>query len=144
VWVTAYVVQANLSEIAGHGNYRFGGQQKVGPNGTLSGVNTQGLSLATISKLHTVDKDFVDLYPYESFVQTHLETDYMHGRLKPAITTVVGLNGTFVVPVGVTYRYTDSLLFDLKYVYMGGAFMFPTGYFRDRSQLSARVTVLLN
>jgi hypothetical protein len=144
VWVTAYVGQWNLSETFGHQNFRFGGQQKLSPTGTLVGANTDGLTLATISKLHTVAKDFVDLYPYESFVQTHLQTDYMHGRLTPALTVVLGLNGTYVIPMGVTYRYTDSLLFDFKYDLLGGNFMFPTGYFRDRSQLSARVTMLLN
>jgi hypothetical protein len=144
VWVTAYVGQWNLSDTFTSENYRFGGQQKLAPNGVRVGANTTGLSITTIGKLHTVPTDFVDLHPYESFVQTHLQTDYMHGRLTPAITAVMGLNGTFVVPVGLTYRYTDSLLFDFKYIYLGGAFTFPTGYFRDRSQLSARVTFLLN
>jgi hypothetical protein len=143
-WVTAYVGQLNLSEIAGDGNYRFGGQQKLSPTGVRSGANTDGLSLATIGKLHTVPSDFVDLYPYESFVQTHLETSYMHGRLNPSITVVLGLNGTYVIPIGLNYRFNDNLLFDLKYVATGGAFMFPTGYFRDRSQLGVRVTALFN
>ena len=88
--------------------------------------------------------DFVDLYAYESFVQTHLQTDYLHGRLTPSVTAIIGFNGTFVVPVGVTYRYTDSMLLDFRYTYLGGAFMWPTGFFRDRSQLSARVTFLLS
>ncbi len=44
----------------------------------------------------------------------------------------------------VAYRFTDSLLFDMQYVLLGGAFRFPTGYFRDRSQLSFRVTYQLN
>src|SRR5262249_20797405 len=103
-----------------------------------------GLTLANISQLHTVATDFVDLYPYESFVQTHLQTDYMHGRLTPSITAIMGLNGTFAVPVELSYRFSDSLLFDLKYTYLGGAFMFPAGFFRDRAQLAARGTVQLN
>ncbi len=143
-WVTAYVGQLNLSEIAGDGNYRFGGQQKLSPTGTRSGANTQGLSLATIGQLHTVPSDFVDLYPYESFVQSHLETSYLHGRLNPSVTVVLGLNGTYVIPFGLNYRFNDNLLFDLKYVLTGGAFMFPTGYFRDRSQLGVRMTALFN
>jgi hypothetical protein len=43
----------------------------------------------------------------------------MHGRLTPAITMVVGLDGTYTLPVGLTYRYSDSLLVDLKYVALG-------------------------
>jgi hypothetical protein len=143
-WVTAYVGQWNLSETFTNKDYRFGGQQKATDTGLRTGANTQGLSIATISKLHTVSNDFVDLYPYESFIQTHLQTDYFHGRLTPAITAIVGLDGTYLFPMGVTYRYSDSLLLDLKYVLIGGAFTFPTGFFRDRSQLSARVTFLLN
>lgn len=68
----------------------------------------------------------------------------MHGRLTPAITMVVGLDGTYTLPVGLTYRYSDSMLVDLKYVALGGAFAFPTGFFRDRSQLAVRLTYLLN
>jgi hypothetical protein len=143
-WVTAYVGQWNLSETFTDEDYRFGGQQKPTDTGTRIGANASNLTIQTIGKLHTVAKDFVDLYPYESFFQTHLETQYMHGRLTPAVTAVIGLNGTYVFPFGVTYRYSDNLLLDLRYILLGGAFAFPTGYFRDRSQLSARVTVLLN
>jgi hypothetical protein len=143
-WVTAYIGQWNLTETFTDKNFRFNGQQKTSPTGTRIGANAQDLTLQTISKLHTVATDFVDLYPYESFVQTHLQTDYLHGRLTPAVTAVIGLNGTFAVPVELTYRYTDWLLFNLKYAYLGGAFMWPTGFFRDRSQISARVTWLLN
>jgi hypothetical protein len=68
----------------------------------------------------------------------------MHGRLTPGVTAIIGFNGTFAVPVGVTYRYSDSMPFDFKYTYLGGPFMWPTGLSRDRSQLSARVTFLLS
>ena len=70
--------------------------------------------------------------------------DYWHGRLTPSLTAIIGLSGTYCLPVGVTYRHSDSLLFDFRYVWLGGAFTFPTGLFRDRSQLSARMTFLLN
>lgn len=143
-WVTAYVGQWNLSETFTSDDFRFGGQQKATDTGTRVGANTGGLTLKTISKLHTVATDFVDLYPYESFIQTHLQTDYMHGRLTPSITAIVGLDGVYAFPMGVTYRYTDSLLFDFRYVLLGGNFNFPFGFFRDRSQLSARVTFLLS
>jgi len=149
-WVSAYVGQVNLSEIAGKGNFRFGGQTKVcksnqpNCNGTVVPVNTSALSINTIGQLHTVAKDYVDLYPYESFFQTHLQTDYMHGRLTPSITAIVGLDGVYGFPMGATYRFSDSLLFDFKYVLLGGNFYFPFGYFRDRSQLSARITYLLS
>jgi len=143
-WVSAYVGQWNMSETFGDEDYRFGGQQKATSTGRRVGANTNGLNINTIGKLHTVATDFVDLYPYESFFQSHLETSYMHGRLNPSITMIVGLNGVYALPVGLNYRFSDSLIFDLKYVLLGGNFNFPFGYFRDRSQLSARMTVLLN
>jgi hypothetical protein len=143
-WVTAYVGQWNVTESLTGQNFRFGGQQKPTSTGLRTGANTQGLSLSTISKLHTVDTDFVDLYPYESFFQSHLETSYLHGRLTPAITMIVGLDGTYTLPIDLTYRYSDSFLVDLKYVALGGAFAFPTGFFRDRSQLALRLTYQFN
>ena len=143
-WASAFVGQWNLSETFTDEDYRFGGQQKLTSTGVRSGANTDGLTLATISKLRTVPEDFVDLYPFESFVQTHLETSYLHGRLTPSITAIIGLNGTYAFPMGLSYRFTDSVIFDFKYALMGGRFTFPTGFFRDRSQLSARMTVLLN
>ena len=144
IWVTAYVGQWNTSETFGDKDYRFGGQQKLTSTGTRIGATTAGLSLANIDQLHTVPTDFVDLYPYESFMQTHLQTDYMHGRLTPAVTAIVGHNGVYAFPVELAYRYTDSVIFNFKYVNIGGRFQFPFGYFRDRSQVSARVTFLLN
>ncbi|HLY39460.1 MAG TPA: DUF1302 family protein, partial [Candidatus Binatia bacterium] len=146
-WVTAYVGQWNLSETFGNQDYRFGGQQKLDPTsrtGVRVGANATNLSIATIGKLHTVPTDFVDLYPYESFIQSHLQTDYAHGRVTPSLTLIVGLDGVYGVPMGVTFRYSDRLLLDLKYVLLGGNFNFPIGFFRDRSQLSARVTFLLS
>jgi hypothetical protein len=143
-WVTSYVGQWNLTETFTGRNFRFNGQQKATNVGVRLGANAQNLTLQTINKLHTVATDFVDLYPYESFVQTHLQTDYLHGRLTPSLTGIVGLDGVYAFPLGVTYRFTDNMLFDLKYVLIGGNFYFPFGFFKDRSQLSARVTLLLN
>jgi hypothetical protein len=144
VWVTAYVGQWNLSETFSKDDYRFGGQQKATSTGVRTGVNTEALTLQTIGQLQTKATDFVDLYPYESFFQTHLETSYLHGRLTPGITAVVGLNGVYAFPMGLNYRYSDNLIFDLKYQLLGGNFLFPFGFFRDRSQLAARMTLLLN
>jgi uncharacterized protein DUF1302 len=143
-WVSAYVGQWNMTETFTNRDFRFGGQQELTKGGTKSGVNTAQLTLQTLGQLHTVAEDFVDQGEYESFVQSHLQTDYWHGRLTPAITAIIGLNGTYAIPMDVAYRFTDNVIFDLKYVPLGGAFRFPTGYFRDRSQIFARMTFLLN
>src|SRR5262249_22001305 len=127
-FVMAYVGQWNLSETFTSRDYRFGGQTKPTDTRTRTGGSANDLKLTTIYKLHTVATDFGDLYPYESFFQGHLETTYFHGRVSPAITAILGLDGTYALPVGVTFRWSDSLLLDLKYVALGGAFTFPTGF----------------
>ena len=58
-------------------------------------------------------------------------------------TVVVDPRGTYVIPMSVQYRYTDNLLFDLRYTILWGGF-FGTGFFRDRDQILARMTLLLN
>jgi hypothetical protein len=143
-WVTAYVGQWNTSETFTGDDYRFGGQQKPTDTGTRIGANAENLTINNIAQLRTVAKDFVDLKAYESFIQTHLQTDYFHGRLTPAITAIIGQRGSMAFPMELTFRYSDSVIFDFQYVLLDGTFTFPTGYFRDRSQLAARVTFLLN
>jgi hypothetical protein len=48
-----------------------------------------------------------------------------------------------VVAPSVVYRWSDNVVFDLRYAAILGDFV-QTGFFRDRDQVSARVTVLLN
>jgi len=38
------------------------------------------------------------------------------------LTAIINLRGTYAFPVGLTYRYSDSLLFDVKYVALAGGF----------------------
>jgi hypothetical protein len=85
----------------------------------------------------------VDLKPVEMFFQTTLQTDFLHGRLTPRLTTIGNLRGNYVVAPSVVYRFTDNLLFDLRYAAILGDFV-QTGFFRDRDQVSARMTALLN
>ena len=134
-WVTAYVGQWNASETFTGRDYRFGGQQKPTDTGLRSGVNNDQLTLQTIYKLHTVPTDFVDLKPYEAFIQTHLQTDYMHGRLTPSITAIIGQRGrwrsrwaSWPPPFGLSSSSPE-------YVLTAG-FTFPR-VLRDRSQLGA-------
>ena len=142
--VTALVGSWNLSETFTEQDFRFYGQRKPSDTGLKTGANVNQLKAITdLPKLHTVDTDFVDLKPVESFIQSTLQTDYLHGRLTPRVTAIINLRGTYAFPLGLTYRYSDSLIFDLKYVILAGGF-FQTGFFRDRDQVSARMTVLLN
>ncbi|HVN83950.1 MAG TPA: DUF1302 family protein [Candidatus Binatia bacterium] len=88
-------------------------------------------------------QDFVQEEKVEAFGQVHLQSDYMHGRLSPAVTFIQNVRGTYTVTGDILYRWTDWLLFDVSAVTIGGAFQ-QLGYFRDRDQLALRVTYQLN
>src|SRR5439155_16196870 len=142
--VTALVGSWNLSETLTEKDFRVYGQRKPSDTGLKTGANVNELkAIADLPKLHTVPTDFVDLKPVESFIQSTLQTDYLHGRLTPRMTAIINLRGTYAFPLGLTYRYSDALLFDLRYVLLAGR-SFQTGLFRDRDQVSARVTWLLS
>jgi hypothetical protein len=143
-WVTALVGSWNLSETFTDKDYRFYGQRKLARDGLKVGVNTGELeALEDVTKLRTVDEDFVDLHEVEWFIQSSLQTNYFHGRMTPQMTVILNPRGTFVFAPSVQFRYSDRILFDLKYVLLEGGF-FDTGFFRDRDQIAARLTFLLN
>ncbi len=121
--VTALVGSYNFDE-TGRQDFRYNGQQKPGGKG--------------ISPL-----DYVDLKQFEGFAQIHLQTDYLHGRLSPGATVIGNLRGTWTVNPTLTYRLTDWLLFDLSGIVTGGAYQ-QLGFYKDRDQVSARVTYQLN
>ncbi|MBI3785083.1 MAG: DUF1302 family protein [Deltaproteobacteria bacterium] len=100
------------------------GQQKPGRQGTSA-------------------DDYVQTKPVEVFGQIHLQTDYLHGRLTPQLTFIQNIRGTYAVTPQITYRMFDYLLFDVSMVHIGGEYQ-QLGFFRDRSQLNARVTYQLN
>ncbi len=105
-------------------DYRFAGQTKPGQLGLQA-------------------QDFVQLKEFEAFGQVHLETAFMHGRLTPAITLIVNGRDTHSVLPEINYRWNDSLLLGLKFVYIGGEYQ-QLGFFRDRDQVSLRVTYQIN
>lgn len=145
ILIGAFVGSWNLSETFGDRDYRYYGQRKPTTTGLRTGANVDDLpdDLQAVRLLRTVPTDFVDLKPVEMFMQTTLQTDLLHGRLTPRLTTIVNLRGSYVVAPSVVYRWSDRLLFDLRYAAIFGEFV-QTGFFRDRDQIAARVTVLLN
>jgi hypothetical protein len=56
---------------------------------------------------------------------------------------IVNPRGTYAVAPAASYRFSDQLVGDLRYVLLTGGF-FGTGFFRDRDQVTARITYLLN
>jgi Protein of unknown function (DUF1302) len=105
-------------------DFRFAGQRKPGTTGQSP-------------------NDFVQLKMIENFTQVHMESDYMHGRLTPAITYIQNRRGTYAILPTLTYRWTDSLLFTLQAIHIGGEYQ-QLGFFRDRDQFSMRATYQLN
>jgi hypothetical protein len=143
--VGAFVGSWNLSETFSGRNYRYYGQRKPSKTGLQTGANVDDLpdSLQAVAALRTVPSHFVDLRPLETFVQATLRTEYLHGRFTPQLTVIYNPRGTYAVAPAATYRLSDSLIADLRYVLLTGGF-FGTGFFRDRDQVTARLTYLLN
>jgi hypothetical protein len=126
-WVTAFVGSWNLDETS-RKDFRQVGQQRPG----------------TFDHTQPTAADFVQLPKVDMFVQSHLSTDYMHGRLTPNITGIFNAIGTYVIAAQLTYRWSDSLIFDTYYTTIGGAFGTGPGFFRDRDQVAFRATYQLN
>jgi hypothetical protein len=122
-WVTAVVGSYNQDETS-QKDFRMNGQTKPGTLGNSP-------------------SDFVQQKKVEMFAQTHLQTDYLHGRLTPAVTFIQNARGTYALQTDLLYRWADWLLFDLNYITIGGEFA-GVGFFRDRDQVWFRATYQLN
>jgi hypothetical protein len=88
-------------------------------------------------------EDYVNANALDAQFQTTFQTDYMHGRIQPRLTLIQFVRGTFAFHPTVIYRWNDSLLFQADYQYITGAYQ-SLGFFRDRDQVSLRVTYQLN
>lgn len=90
------------------------------------------------------DEFFEDQHQYEGFVVFHLESDYFHGTLKPAITTILDPSGIFAFDVGAQYRINDNLILSGKFLAVEASRRSGLGQFRDRDQFQLRLTYQLN
>lgn len=120
---TAVVGHYNIDE-TDRKNFRFAGQRKPG------GLGTQAT-------------DFVDVKPAEAFWNTHLETQWMHGKVFAAVTTILHSRGTWAAFPEVRYRMNDSLMFTAKLVTIGGKYQ-GIGFYNDRDQIALRATYQIN
>jgi hypothetical protein len=127
-WITAFVGSYNLDETSKK-DFRQNGQQKPGTYPP--------------AVLQPTPDDFAQLQKVDMFVQSHVSTDYVHGRLTPNLMAIANGLGTFVVASQLTYRWSDWLIFDAYYTTIGGMFSGP-GFFRDRDQVAFRATLQLN
>jgi len=51
-----------------------------------------------------------------------LRTEYLHGRLTPQLTVILNPRGTYAVAPSLSYRWSDNLVIDLRYVTLMGGF----------------------
>lgn len=127
--VTSLVGSWNLSETSVQ-DFRANGQLKQSffakPQGTTP-----------------TEDDFVQLKQVEGFLQTTLQSDYLHGRLTPRLTSIFHSRGTYLLRPQIDYRWTDNVLLGASYVHIGGEFQ-SFGFFRDRDQIAMRMTLQLN
>jgi hypothetical protein len=149
IWVTAFVFTANPDETQ-FKDYRAAGLLKPSAikrekeGGAQAGTVTAGCD-GQPGKC-----DFVNQSDFEWFIQTHLESDFMHGKLKPAITTIADGRGALTFMPELTYRVTDYLLLNTKYVNIhtfgsiNNGFSASLGAARDRDQIWLRATYQLN
>ena len=94
--------------------------------------------------------DFVNQDPFEAFIQATVRSDFAGGRLLPQLTTVATMRGALLFTPSLLYRFTDSFLFDVKYVNThtfgsgNNGYTQGVGILRDRDQFWFRATYQLN
>ena len=79
----------------------------------------------------------------ETFSQTHLQSDYLHGRLTPGITYIQNVRGTYAILAGPALPLDGLVAVRVNVVTIGGEYQ-QLGFFRDRDQIWLRATYQLN
>ena len=149
IWVTSMVFTANPDETKNN-DYRASGLLKPsalirqGKGGAPAGSVTAGCDGQPGAC------DFVDSSDFEFFVQTHLESNFLHGQLPAGITAVMTSRGALAIFPDVAYRITDSFIVSARYINIhtfgseNNGFTPGPGVFRDRDELWLRATYQLN
>jgi len=99
------------------------------------------LRLACVS---TPPGNFEDQKRFEGFLQTAIQTDYLHGTLEPRLVLITDVSGIFGFAPTATYRLTDSVLLTATYLAIVASREAGLGTFRDHDMLQLRVTYQLN
>jgi len=87
--------------------------------------------------------DYVQSHRFDGQAQITLQSDWLHGKLQPRLTWIQFFRGTYAVHPSVIYRWNDWLLFQADFQWIGGEYQ-SLGFFRDRGQISGRITYQLN
>lgn len=94
--------------------------------------------------------DFTNQDPFEAFFQTTVRSDFAGGRVQPQLTSVATVRGALMFAPSLLYRFTDSFLFDVKYINThtfgsgNNGYTPGVGLLRDRDQFWFRATYQLN
>ena len=94
--------------------------------------------------------DYVNQDPFEAFFQATVRSDFAGGRVQPGLTTIATVRGALLFAPSVLYRWSDSFLFDVKYVNThtfgdgNNGYTPGVGLLRDRDQFWFRATYQLN
>jgi len=146
---TSYNSSFNLSEHSGldfrnpvtkPGKHLQSMSRPMKNNPTCQGSQAYNNPLCASTYAH----DFVDAYQYEGFLQTAIQTDYMHGSLQPRIVLITDISGIFGFAPSLTYRLTDNLLLSATYLAIEATRKAGLGTFRAHDMLQLRVTAQLN
>jgi hypothetical protein len=138
---TSIVGSYNASYTGNPANhFRFNGQLKPGP--VCFRGNGHG-DCTVFRQRGSFQDDYVNTFPLDAQGQITLQTDYLHGRLTPRLTYIQFVQGTVALHPTLTYRWNDWLLFQADYQFISGAYQ-SLGFFRDRDQVSLRMTYQLN
>jgi hypothetical protein len=148
VWVTAFVFTGNPDETQ-FKDYRASGVLKpsalirAGKGGAPAGSVTAGCDG------QPGPCDFENQSVFDWFIQSHLESNFAHGKVPAGITAVMNGRGALAIFPDVAYRVTDSFLLSARYINIhtfgseNNGFS-GLGYFRDRDEIWFRGTYQLN
>jgi hypothetical protein len=94
--------------------------------------------------------DFINQEPFDAFLQTTIRSDFAGGIWQPGVTAIATLQGALMFAPSVLYRWSDSLLFDVKYINThtfgsgNSGYTQGVGLLRDGDQIWFRATYQLN
>lgn len=94
--------------------------------------------------------DYVNQSVFDWFIQSHLESSWMHGQLPAGMTAVMTGEGALLLMPDVAYRVSDSFIVSARYINIhtfgseNNGFTPGPGVFRDRDQVWLRATYQLN
>jgi hypothetical protein len=149
---TAFTGSINIDE-GGDTDYRAPNQKPGKPAAVLgrpAGIDVcQGDVRALPPSLQqlclvTPAKNFENVYKFEGFLQTAIQSEYMHGKISPRIVMITDISGIFAFAPTVTYRISDSFLLSGTYLAIASHRKSGLATFRAHDMAQLRLTYQLN